>query len=326
MQTRSDSFSFGTESFLMKATNWLRAGLPALLTAMLVAAPAVAADAPPINKADTVWMMVATVLVLFMTVPGLALFYGGLVRQKNMLSVLMQVLYTVSVAIVLWVVIGYSLTFTGGSAFIGGFDKAFLAGIAPDSPGGTFSVGVAIPEIVFVMFQATFAGITASLLLGSLVERTKFLAIAIFIPLWLIFVYFPIAHMVWYFAGPDAIDAAAKALAAAPAAGKAAAQAKLDEVMADAGYIFSAGALDFAGTSTRVSQASSARSSSASVSATARTLCLRTRSRWLTSAPRCSGSAGSASTPARTSRRSAPPWWPSSIPLSRPLLRRWRGS
>ncbi len=247
MQTRSDSFSHGTESFLMKATNWLRAGFPALLAAILVAVPALAADAPPINKADTTWMMVATVLVLFMTVPGLALFYGGLVRSKNMLSVLMQVLYTVCIVMLIWVLYGYSLTFTGGSAFIGGFDKVFLSGIAPDTPAATFSVGVAIPELVFVMFQATFAAITAALLLGSLVERTKFLAIAIFIPLWVTFVYFPIAHMVWYWAGPDAIDAAAKALAAAPAAGKAAAQAKLDEVMADAGYIFSAAALDFAG-------------------------------------------------------------------------------
>jgi ammonium transporter, Amt family len=231
----------------MKATNWLRAGLPALLAAILIAAPAVAADAPKIDKGDTTFMIVATILVLFMTVPGLALFYGGLVRSKNMLSVLMQVLYVVCITFVIWVIYGYSLTFTGGSAFIGGFDKAFLAGIAPDSPGGTFSVGVAIPELVFVMFQATFAGITAALLLGSLVERTKFLAIAVFIPLWLTFVYFPIAHMVWYWAGPDAVDAAAKALEAAPAAGKAAAQAKLDEVMADAGYIFSAAALDFAG-------------------------------------------------------------------------------
>lgn len=247
MQTRSDSFSFGTESFLMKVANWLRAGVPALLAAIVIAVPAVAAEAPPINKGDTSFMIMATVLVLFMTVPGLALFYGGLVRSKNMLSVLMQVLYTVCVAIVLWVIVGYSLTFTGGSAFIGGFEKAFLSGVTAESAGGTFTVGVAIPELVFVMFQATFAGITASLLLGSLVERTKFLAIAIFIPLWLIFVYFPIAHMVWYWAGPDAVDAAAKALAAAPEAGKAAAQAKLDEVMADSGYIFAAGALDFAG-------------------------------------------------------------------------------
>ena len=127
------------------------------------------------------------------------------------------------------------------------FPRRSCRRIAPDSPGATFSVGVAIPELVFVMFQATFAGITAALLLGSLVERTKFAAIALFIPLWLTFVYFPVAHMVWYWAGPDAIDAAAKALAAADAAGKAAAQAKLDEALADAGYLFKAGAIDFAG-------------------------------------------------------------------------------
>ena len=231
----------------MTNKTWLRAGLPALFAATIAALPALAQDAPPIDKADTAWMMVATVLVLVMTVPGLALFYGGLVRSKNMLSTLMQVFYAVAVTILIWVIYGYSITFTGGSDFIGGFSKAFLSGIAPDSPGATFSVGVAIPELVFVMFQATFAGITAALLLGSLVERTKFAAIALFIPLWLTFVYFPIAHMVWYWAGPDTIDAAAKALAAADAAGKAAAQAKLDEALADAGYLFKAGAIDFAG-------------------------------------------------------------------------------
>jgi Amt family ammonium transporter len=231
----------------MTNKTWLRAGLPTLFAATIAALPVLAQDGPAIDKADTTWMMVATVLVLVMTVPGLALFYGGLVRSKNMLSTLMQVFYAVAVTILIWVIYGYSFTFTGGSDFIGGFSKMFLSGIAPDSPGATFSVGVAIPELVFVMFQATFAGITAALLLGSLVERTKFAAIALFIPLWLTFVYFPIAHMVWYWAGPDAIDAAAKALAAADTAGKAAAQAKLDEALADAGYLFKAGAIDFAG-------------------------------------------------------------------------------
>jgi len=230
----------------MTMKNWIRAGLPALVAAATLSAPAFA-QGPTIDKADTTWMMVATVLVLVMTVPGLALFYGGLVRSKNMLSTLMQVLYTVAIAILIWVIYGYSLTFTGGSDFIGGFSKAFLSGIAPDAAGGTFSVSVAIPELVFVMFQATFAGITASLLLGSIVERTKFSAIALFIPLWLTFVYFPMAHMVWYWAGPDAVDAAAKALAAADAGGKAAAQEALDGVLADAGYIFKLGAIDFAG-------------------------------------------------------------------------------
>jgi Amt family ammonium transporter len=230
----------------MTNKTWLRAGLPALIAATATAVPALA-EGPTIDKGDTTWMITATVLVLVMTVPGLALFYGGLVRSKNMLSTLMQVFYTVGLTIIIWALYGYSVTFTGGSDFIGGFSKAFLSGIAPDTPAATFTVGVAIPELAFVMFQATFAAITAALLLGSIVERTKFAAIALFIPLWLTFVYFPVAHMVWYWAGPDAIDAAAKALAAADAAGKAAAQAKLDEALADAGYLFKAGAIDFAG-------------------------------------------------------------------------------
>jgi Amt family ammonium transporter len=229
------------------------AGLAALAAAAFFAEPALAQTAPAapaapaINKGDTTWMMVATIVVLVMTVPGLALFYGGLVRSKNMLSMLMQVMYAVVVAYVLFFLFGYSLAFTGGSDFIGGFSKAFLSGVAPDAPGATFSVGIAIPELIFVCFQATFAGITASLLLGSFAERTKFAAVALFIPLWLTFVYFPMAHMVWYWAGPDAVDTAAKALAAAGADGKAKAQEALDAVMADAGYIFKMGALDFAG-------------------------------------------------------------------------------
>jgi Amt family ammonium transporter len=237
-----------TEKSSMKFRNIVRAGLPALLAATLAAAPALAADGPTINKGDTTWMMTATVLVLVMTVPGLSLFYGGLVRQKNMLSMLTQVFYTVCAVFILWVLYGYSLVFTGGSDFIGGFSKAFLGGLAPDTAGGTFTVGVAIPEMVFVMFQMTFAAITAALILGSVAERTKFSAIALFIPLWITFIYFPIAHMVWYWAGPDAVDAAAKALAAAtdPAA-KAKAQEALDAVMADGGYLFKAGAIDFAG-------------------------------------------------------------------------------
>lgn len=221
--------------------------LAALAAAVFVADPALAQAAPTINKGDTTWMMVATIVVLVMTVPGLALFYGGLVRSKNMLSMLMQVFYAVVVAFVIYFLYGYSLAFTGGSDFIGGFDKAFLAGVTSESPGGTFSVGIAIPELVFVCFQATFAGITAALLLGSFAERTKFAAVALFIPLWLTFVYFPMAHMVWYWAGPDAVDAAAKALAAAAPDAKAKAQAALDAVLADGGYIFKLGALDFAG-------------------------------------------------------------------------------
>jgi ammonium transporter, Amt family len=211
------------------------------------AAPATP-PAPTFNKGDNAWMLTSTVLVLLMTIPGLALFYGGLVRSKNMLAVLGQVFYTVCIVIVLWVIYGYSVTFTGGSSFIGGFDKIFLKGITTDSQAATFSVGVTIHELIYVAFQMTFAAITPALIIGAFAERMRFAAVALFIPLWVTFVYFPIAHMVWYWAGPDAIDAAAKALAAAadPAA-KAAAQTKLDEVLADAGLVFSWGAIDFAG-------------------------------------------------------------------------------
>ena len=231
----------------MTSKTWLRAGIPALLAAICAAGPALAA--PTINKGDTAWMMTATVLVLCMTIPGLALFYGGLVRSKNMLSMLLQVFYTECIVLLIWVIYGYSLTFTGGNDFIGGFSKAFLAGITPDTPAATFTVGVAIPEGVYVMFQMTFAAITAALILGSVAERTKFSAIALFMPLWITFVYLPIAHMVWYWSGPDAIADAAKALVAAGAdvAAKAKAQEALDAVLADGGYLFKAGAIDFAG-------------------------------------------------------------------------------
>ncbi|MEA2874116.1 MAG: ammonium transporter, Amt family [Hyphomicrobiales bacterium] len=214
------------------------------------AAPAAAAAAEPtVNKGDTAWMLSATVFVLLMTIPGLALFYGGLVRTKNTLSVLMWVFYSVCIVTILWALFGYSLAFTGGSTpFIGGLSKAFLAGVTPDSKAATFTVGANIPELVYVCFQMTFAAITPALIVGALVERMKFSAMALFLPLWLIIVYCPIAHMVWYWAGPDAIDAAAKALAAAAdGAAKTAAQAKLDEVNADAGLIFQWGAIDFAG-------------------------------------------------------------------------------
>ena len=187
------------------------------------------------NKGDTAWMLSATIFVLLMTIPGLALFYGGLVRTKNMLSVLMWVFYSVCIVTILWAVVGYSLAFTGGStAFVGGFSKAFLSGVTPDSKAATFSVGANIPELLYICFQMTFAAITPALIVGSMVERMKFSAMALFLPLWLLLVYCPIAHMVWYWAGPDAIDAAAKALAAAAdGAAKTAAQAKLDEVNAD---------------------------------------------------------------------------------------------
>ena len=222
------------------------AGLAALAVGLFATTAACAE--PTINKGDNAWMLTATVLVLLMTIPGLALFYGGLVRSKNMLSVLMQVFYTVCIVVVLWALYGYSLAFTGGSDFIGGFSKAFLSGVAPDSKAATFSVDANISELVYVCFQMTFAAITPCLIVGSFAERTKFSAVALFIPLWVTLIYFPIAHMVWYWAGPDAISDAVKALAAAgDAAAKTAAQAKLDEVMADAGWIYKKGAIDFAG-------------------------------------------------------------------------------
>ncbi|MBK8007644.1 MAG: ammonium transporter [Rhizobiales bacterium] len=222
------------------------AGFAALAAAVFAVEPAFAQDAA-INKADTVWMMVSAIVVLLMTVPGLALFYGGLVRSKNMLSMLMQIGYTVAIVILIWVVYGYSLAFTGGSDFIGGFSKAFLSGIANDTKTVTFSDRVALQELVFIMFQATFAAITASLLLGATAERLKFAAVAVFIPLWVTFVYFPVAHMVWYWPGPDALVDAAKAVAVATGDAKVKAQAALDALQADAGYIFKLGALDFAG-------------------------------------------------------------------------------
>jgi Amt family ammonium transporter len=222
------------------------AGLAALAVGLFAATAAYAE--PAINKGDNTWMMTSTVLVLLMTVPGLALFYGGLVRSKNMLSVLMQILYTTCIVMIIWAVYGYSITFTGGSPFIGGFSKAFLSGVTPDSMAGTFSADVEISELIYFCFQMTFAAITPGLIIGAFAERTKFAAIALFIPLWVTLIYFPIAHMVWYWAGPDAVTAAAKALAAAAdGAAKTAAQAKLDEVMADAGQVFLWGALDFAG-------------------------------------------------------------------------------
>jgi Amt family ammonium transporter len=208
------------------------------------------AAAPVPNKGDTAWMLSATVLVLLMTVPGLALFYGGLVRTKNMLSILMQVFYCVCVVSVIWVVYGYSLAFSeGGSlnSFVGGFSKAFLRGVTPDSTVETFSDGVVLPEMVYICFQMTFAAITPALIVGALAERMKFAALALFIPLWVTFVYFPIAHMVWYWAGPGATVAAAKALAAAGPEAKAAAQSAMDAVSANAGQAFRWGAIDFAG-------------------------------------------------------------------------------
>lgn len=222
--------------------------VPGLAEEAAPAATPPAAPPPNFNKGDAAWMMTSTVLVLLMTIPGLALFYAGLVRPKNALSVLTHVFYTVCVVMLIWVVYGYSITFTGGTPFIGGFDKLFLRGVTGESPAATFTAGVPIPEIIYICFQMTFAAITPALIVGAFAERMKFSAVALFVPLWVTFVYFPIAHMVWYWAGPDAITEAAKALAGATdAAAKEKLQAALDAVNADSGLIFSWGALDFAG-------------------------------------------------------------------------------
>ena len=186
--------------------------VPAAEPATTEAAPVeevAAAPAPTPNKGDTAWMLLATILVTLMAIPGLGLFYGGLVRQKNMLSVLMQTFMIFSFMGILWAVYGYSVAFTGGNPFFGGLGKAFLAGITPDSVGATFSKGVVIPELVFVAFQLTFAAITPALIIGAFAERMKFSAILAFMVLWFTFAYLPMAHMVWYWDGPDAITDAA---------------------------------------------------------------------------------------------------------------------
>ncbi len=210
-------------------------------------APAFAA-AP--DKGDTAFMFLSTILVLMMVIPGLALFYGGLVRTKNMLSVLMQVFAITCTICIVWVVYGYSLAFTNGGSlntYVGGLSKMFLAGVTAELTTGTFSNNVQMYEYAFICFQMTFACITPALIVGAFAERVKFSALMVFSILWVTFVYFPIAHMVWYWAGPDAVAAAAKEVAAASGAAKAAAQAKLDAVNADAGLLFQWGAIDFAG-------------------------------------------------------------------------------
>ncbi len=169
---------------------------------LLAAAPLVAlgqGSPPPVpDKADTAWMMLCTMLVLVMIVPGLALFYSGMVRAKNALSVQMQVFVGFSLIVLLWVVYGYSLAFTGTGQWIGGFERVLLHGITPDSTAATFTDGVVIPEFVFVSFQATFAAITCCLIVGSFAERAKFAAVLIFMVVWFTFGYLPIARMVWY--------------------------------------------------------------------------------------------------------------------------------
>jgi ammonium transporter, Amt family len=209
---------------------------PAAEAAASAPAEAAPAAAPVVNKGDTAWMIVATLLVIMMTVPGLALFYGGLVRSKNMLSVLMQVTVTFSLIVVLWAIYGYSLAFTEGNAFFGGFGRLFLGGMFDNAagtfaPAATFSKGVYIPELLFAAFQATFAGITCCLIVGAFAERIKFSAVLAFMVLWFTFSYAPIAHMVWFWMGPDAYSSAEVAA----------------EMTSKAGQIWQWGALDFAG-------------------------------------------------------------------------------
>ena len=195
-------------------------------------APALAlADDPVPDKGDTAWMLTSTMLVILMTIPGLALFYGGMVRSKNVLSLLMQVFMTFSMVAILWAVYGYSLAFTAGNPFIGGFDRLFMQGLTPASIAATFSKGVYIPEFVYFVFQMTFACITPCLIVGAFAERIKFSAVLLFTVLWFTFAYLPIAHMVWFWAGPDAYTDADAAAAAT----------------AGAGFLFQKGALDFAG-------------------------------------------------------------------------------
>ncbi len=207
------------------------AAAPAPATATATAVPA-----PTPNKGDTAWMLASTALVLLMSVPALALFYGGLVRSKNMLSMLMQVFVTFSLITVLWCIYGYSLAFTEGNAFFGGFDRLFLNGTfdamkGEFAMGATFSKATPMYELVFVAFQATFAAITCCLILGAVAERMKFSAVLIFMVLWFTFSYAPIAHMVWFWMGPDAYT-----------------DPKLVEALnAKAGLLWQWGALDFAG-------------------------------------------------------------------------------
>ena len=212
-------------------------GAAALLT--LGTTGAALAQTPTVDKGDTAFMFVSTIVVLLMTVPGLALFYGGLVRSKNMLSILMQVFAITCMVSIIWVTYGYSLAFTNGGPlndYVGGFSKLFLSGVDATTLAGTFSNGVYIPELSFVAFQMTFACITPALIVGSLAERMKFSSVLLFVALWVTFVYFPMAHMVWYWGGPDVFAEAAKA-----------GEPKLSEVLADAGLLFKWGALDFAG-------------------------------------------------------------------------------
>jgi len=207
-------------------------GLGAALLMMLPMMVFAADAPPPPNKGDVAWLITATVLVILMTIPGLALFYGGMVRSKNVLSLLMQVFIVFCVASIVWAVYGYSVAFTAGDTqFFGGFSRVFMKGMTGDSLTCTFSKATNIPELGFFCFQLTFAAITPCLIVGAFAERVKFSAILVFMLLWMTFSYFPIAHMVWFWAGPDAYTSAAAG----------------EEAAKTAGFLFNKGALDFAG-------------------------------------------------------------------------------
>ncbi|MEO5844701.1 MAG: ammonium transporter [Caldimonas sp.] len=239
--TGGTSFAQNAASDAASAAAVAPASAPAAVATAPVAADAAsgaasAAAAPVPNKGDVAWMLVCTALVIMMSIPALALFYGGLVRSKNMLSVLMQVFVTFSMIVVLWCLYGYSLAFTEGNAFFGSFDRVFMKGMYDPLAGtmamaATFSKGVAIPELLFMAFQATFAAITCCLIVGAFAERMKFAAVLAFMVLWFTFAYVPIAHMVWFWPGPDAYTS----------------KAIVDATNAKAGWIWQMGTLDFAG-------------------------------------------------------------------------------
>ena len=193
--------------------------------------PAESAPAPSISKPDTVWVLMSAALVIFMTLPGLALFYGGLVRSKNVLSILVQNLMVFSLVAVLWCLYGYSFAFTEGTPFIGGTDRLFAHGLDAAAIGATFTKGVYIPELAFFVFQGAFACITCALIVGAFAERVKFAGVMLFTVLWFTFAYLPMAHMVWFFPGPDAFTD----------------NEVVAGVLAKSGFLFAKGALDFAG-------------------------------------------------------------------------------
>jgi ammonium transporter, Amt family len=217
----------------MRMKNYRYLGFLFLILAALFAMPLSAAaqtTAPSVDKGDTAWVLLCSALVIFMALPGLALFYGGLVRRKNVLSVLMQTLVVFALVAVLWAVYGYSLAFTQGNAFIGGFDRLWAQGIN-GSVAATFTKGVYLHELAFFVFQGAFACITCALIIGAFAERVKFAGVLLFTAIWFSFAYLPLAHMVWFFPGPDAFTDAAAA----------------ERALAQSGYLWAKGALDFAG-------------------------------------------------------------------------------